>query len=43
MREEISSGMNELVEELEEIEWKKWKEVFNSMQNKFGFGGSLKD
>ena len=26
------------MEELEE----EWKEVFDSMQNKFGFGGSLK-
>ena len=43
MREEISSGMNELVEELEEMEWKEWKEVFNSMQNKFGFEGFLED
>ena len=30
--------MEELIEELEE-----WKEVFDSMQNKFGFGGFLED
>ena len=30
--------MEELGEELEE-----WKEVFDSMQNKFGFRGSLED
>ena len=38
MRGEISKEIEELVEELEE-----WKEVFNSMQNKFGFGASLED
>ena len=38
MRGEISKEIEELVEELEE-----WKEVFDSMQNKFGFGGFLED
>ena len=38
MRGEISKEIEELVEELEE-----WKGVFDSMQNKFGFEGSLED
>ena len=35
MREEIIRNVEELEEE--------WKEVFDSMQNKFGFGGFLED